>query len=219
MIDKEEHSIDARLIRAHLVIVNAKEHKPIREAIAQYNYDEARFSEGLELYDSAYKLHSRRQSAWGEQLCATEVFHEKLAACQKKYTEHLALARLALGHDPSAARMLVLEGPRKRTIVGWMEDTRQFYTNALAQPGIIEALTRFSVTRKDLKEGRSLLETVEEAAAEQERKIGMAKKATKERNAALKKLEKWVAELVKICRIALGKKSQQLESLGIHVPS
>jgi hypothetical protein len=95
------------------------------------------------------------------------------------------LPRLALGHDPSAARILVLEGQRKRTIVRWMEDTRQFYTNALAQPEIIEALSRYSVAREDLEEGRTLLEAVEEAAAEQERKIGMAKKVTKERNAEL----------------------------------
>ena len=79
MIEKEEHSIDARLMRAHLVIANAKEHKTIREAIAQYNYDEARFNEGLEMYNRAYKIHHRRQSAWGEQLRVTGELREKAA--------------------------------------------------------------------------------------------------------------------------------------------
>lgn len=219
MMTENDHSIDARLIRAHLVIVNASEHKPIREAIARYNYDDARLNEGLGMYNEAYKLHYQRQSALGDQYLATEVFHKKLKACQKQYTEHLALARLALGHDPSAVQMLVLKGQRKRTIVGWMEDTRQFYTNALAEPKVVDALSRYSVTRKDLKAGRTLVEELEEAAADQERKKGLAQKATKERNEALKKLEKWVAELIKICRIALGKRSQLLESLDIHVPS
>jgi hypothetical protein len=219
MMTENDYSIEARLARAHLVIVNAKGHKVISEAIARYNYDEVRLNEGLEMHNGAYKLHRQRQSALGAQYLATEVFHKKLKACQKQYTEHLALARLALGHDPSAVQMLVLKGQRKRTIVGWMEDTRQFYTNALAEPKVIDALSRYNVSREDIEQGRTLLEELEEAAADQERKKGLAQKATKDRNAALKKLEKWVAELIKICRIALGKKSQLLESLDIHVPS
>jgi hypothetical protein len=63
------------------------------------------------------------------------------------------------------------------------------------------------------------VEEVEKTAADQEKKKGLAKQATSERNKALKELEQWVSRLVKICRLALGKDSQHLEKLGIVVPS
>lgn len=63
------------------------------------------------------------------------------------------------------------------------------------------------------------MEEVEKTAADQEKKKGLAKQATSDRNKALKELEQWVSRLVKICRLALGKDSQHLEKLGIVVPS
>jgi hypothetical protein len=216
---KKGFSLGARLVRANLVIENAKSDDVIRKAVARYNYDDARFQEGVALYERARELSHRKSQAYGDKGEATGILHKKMEELKKKYKEHLELARLSLNNEPSAVEMLVLGGQRKRRAAGWMDDVRQFYTNALSEPKVINGLSRYAVTKKDLEEAQALVEEVEKAAADQEKKKGLAKQATSERNKALKELEQWVSQLVKICRLALGKNSQHLEKLGIVVPS
>ncbi|UCH93530.1 MAG: hypothetical protein JSV88_25105 [Candidatus Aminicenantes bacterium] len=216
---KKSFSIGSRLGRAELVIGNAMTSDDIKKAVARYNYNEARFQEGLQLCERARKLSNQQSKAHGEKIEATDVLQKKMKTLKKKYQEHLELARMALSNDSAAVQMLALSGQRKRRIDSWLEDVRQFYTNALNEPKVITGLSRYAVTKKDLEQGRKLMEEVEKAAADQEKKKGLAKQATKERNTALKELEQWVSRLIKICRMALGKDSQKLEKLGIVVPS
>jgi len=52
-----------------------------------------------------------------------------------------------------------------------------------------------------------------------EMKRADARKSTRERNQALLKAERWRGTFITIVRLALGNKSQLLESLGVIVPS
>ncbi|MCP5103523.1 MAG: hypothetical protein GY950_09100 [bacterium] len=211
-------SIDARLYRAEIVVRNAWDHPVIREAVARYNYGDARMKEGLDLSEKAVRLNNHQKDAAAEKFKVTIVFHEKMGKLKGVYREHLQLTRMAFGGQPSFSQMLALSGPRKRRIAGWLADVRQFYTNALTEPKVVQAMAGFSVSRENLKAARKLLEEVDKAAADLEKKKGLAVKATGDRNMALKALERWVADFLRICRLAMGD-SQHLEALGIVVPS
>lgn len=217
-MSKKKSSLDKRLERARLVVNNAIADTAIREALSRYNYSEERLKEGLELYKVVDELYYRQKTLRGEMFEATYKLDKKMEKLKQTYREHLQLARMALGNDPSAVQMLGMSGRRKRRIAGWAEDVRQFYTNALSEQKVIEALSKYAVTKEALEEGMGLLEELDKAAAEQEKKKGIAKKTTKERNEALYKVERWISDVLMIAKLALGKDSQHLEKLGIVVP-
>lgn len=211
-------SVETRFYRAELVVRGAWNHQVIREAVARYKYDEVRMKQGMDLCDNAERLHLLKQNAAADKLNATLIFLEKKAKLNVVYREHLQLARMAVGGDPSFSQMLALSGSRKRRIAGWLDDVRQFYSNALSEPAVVQAMGHYGVTREGLKGGRKLLDEVDKAGADQEKKKGLSVKATRDRDMALKALESWVSDFLRICRLALGD-SQHLEALGIVVPS
>ncbi len=211
-------SVDTRLYRAELVVRGAWNHEVIKEAVARYKYDEVRLKQGMDLYTEAARLHRLKRNTASEKIEATLIFVETRDKLNVLYREQLQLARMALGDDPSFSQMLALNGKRKRRFAGWLDDVRQFYSNALSEPKVVQTMGKYGVTREDLRAGRKLLDEVDKAAAEQEKRKGISVKATRERDIALKALEKWVSDFLRICRLALGD-SQHLEALGIVVPS
>lgn len=217
-MSKKNSSLEKRLERARIVVNNAIGDAAIKEALSRYNYSEEDLKEGLELYRIVDELYYRQKELNVEKLEATYKMKNKLAELKQKYREHLQLARMALSDDSSAVQSLALSGIRKRSIAGWVEEVRQFYTNALSEPKVIAALSKYAVTKESLSQGKALLAEVDKAAAEQEKKKGIAQKATEARNKALYNVERWLGDLLKIAKLALGKNSQHLEKLGVVVP-
>jgi hypothetical protein len=212
-------SLEERLERARLVVTNARQDSVIKEAVSRYNYDEARLQQGVDLYKEAVRLYQEQKQRQAEKTEATRSLEQKWRAARQQYNEHRQLARLCFRGDASIGHMLGLSGRRKRRLAGWLEEARQFYTNGLGEPAVIEAMARYGVSRQDLEGGLSLVGEVERAAALQEKAKGLAHKATQQRNAAFREMERWTTTLIRIARLALGKESQHLEKLGIVVPS
>ena len=86
-------------------------------------------------------------------------------------------------------------------------------------PDILEELKVFGITKEKLTEGQKLVEEADAANMRSEMKRADARKSTRERNQALLKAERWRGTFITIARLALGNKSQLLESLGVIVPS
>ena len=112
-----------------------------------------------------------------------------------------------------------MEGRSKRDLSGWMEEARQFYTNARANEEIMEKLSGFGVTDEELEQGLRLVDEVEKSAARHEMLKGETVRATQDRDSAFKKFMAWMGDFKRICRVALADTPQKLESLGIKVRS
>ena len=213
-------SMDYHIQFAHQAIQSAIHSGEIKKAIAAYHYDEERMKEGLALLEKAKKRYEERHIYEAEKLKAAEVLKKALKEARAPYTEYLQMARLILKNQPEAATSLGLKGKRKRALGGWLEDARVFYTNVLKSPVFLERFAEYGITKEKLQAGKDLLDRVEQAAAEQERKKGEALYSTRERNKALKELDQWVGVLLQVCRFAMtGKNEQYLEAVGIVVPS
>lgn len=212
-------SIDNQLHYSQLALTNIQSTPKIFQAMVDYGYDADALSSGQQLYEHAALMVHRRRAAHGQQQEATAELKRRLGLAQASYIRLLKLARIALKGDRSAAVSLQLDGPRQRPARAWVEQARQFYTNALRQPEIMAQLDQLRIGPAQLAAGLALAQDVEDALHAQGIAMGAARAATAARNAALDALAAWLGDCLNVARIALADDAQRLESLGIVVPS
>ena len=135
----------------------------------------------------------------------------------KAYMRHLKLARIALRGNKSTNEALQLSGERKQAFPGWVQQAKAFYTNALASPEAIAALTKLNTPEAALVAASAELEEVEKKYNKQLQDKGEAQAATNTRDEALDVLEEWMSAYIAIARVALEDEPQLLEMLGIVV--
>jgi hypothetical protein len=215
----KKKSLEDRLMALKLTAGNALKSEEIRKAVMAYGYDEARIKEGLTLYEEADRLYNEQKKKHAQQINATRDFKAARGKANKIYMIYVKVARAALRSNLAAMEKLELKGIRKLPFDLWLSQAKQFYAGALEVPGILEELKVFGITKEKLTEGQKLVEEAEAANMRSEMKRADARKATRERNQALLKAERWRGIFITIARLALGNKSQLLESLGVIVPS
>jgi hypothetical protein len=213
------NTIDAKLLNAQVTIDNALGNSAISEAVANFGYNKTKLLAGKALYETALKLHNRQKVEYGEQYAATSELETALSKADKMYMVHLKVARIALRKQISAAEALRLNGQRKKTYSGWIEQTTLFYENALASAEIKAALAGFGIDLVKLKAGEAAVNEVRSLLAAQLKEKGEAQAATKARDEALDALMEWFSDFIVIARIALENDPQLLEILGIVVES
>jgi hypothetical protein len=213
--------MDTKIGMAEQIIAIAWKNEIIRDVLAGYNFNEERFKRARKLLKRVDRLSLDHNSKISEKLEATKVLKEVSQKAKKVFIQLLQLARLVFKDDPWAARVLGLKGRRKQTIAGWLDEAKQFYTNALNEAKILEQFSSFGITREQLEAGKAVLVEVEQAAAEQERKKGDLLQATRRRNQAIKELVQITGIIKRLAGFGLrgGLKEQLLEGLGMTIPT
>lgn len=187
--------------------------------LSEFGYDEAKVNAGKELYNSANEKFQQQKTEYGEQYAASKELQTKWDAANSIYMKHVKVARVALQNDYGAFLKLGLGGDRKRSLSGWLVQTRQFYSNALGDAGIKTKLAGFGITEAKLQEGKNLTDEVEAANIAHKKERGEAQQATLDRDKALDILEDWLSDFIAISRIAFEDKPQLLEKMGVVVLS
>jgi anion-transporting ArsA/GET3 family ATPase len=109
----------------------------------------------------------------------------------------------------------MLFGDRKRSLSGWLEQARAFYTNLLGDSGFLTALSAYGYTQAKLEQEAALVEQVIAKHMAQKKEMGEAQEATAMRDKALDNLAKWISDFRAVVKVALEEDPQQLEKLGI----
>jgi hypothetical protein len=208
--------LDKKIGMTEVAIANSRRNSYIMERIKPYQYDENRLKEGTDLVNLIKNLTLRFLAAQTARRLATKELRETWNLAKVRYSQSRKVARLVFRNQAPQKRALALDRASARALPQWLEEARQFYTNALADPDIPNKLSYFGLTVERLKEEQQLLENVEKAMANQEKKAAEAMQVTKERKQAIKELDRWMVDFFAILRLALGK-SQHLEAVGIVV--
>jgi len=208
-------TIDQQLAAAGLALTNARSDSDLSGPLAAFGYDAERLTAGWALYEAAAAAQQRFTQEYGEQYSASDAFGAAREAAQAVVSRFVKIARIALKDERGAVATLALEGPRKRTLAGWLAQARQFYANAQADAGVLAALGQFGVTPEQLAAGQAQVNAVEALAAAQKRETGEAQQATQARDGALEALDEWMDDFVAIARIALEENPQWLEKMGV----
>lgn len=208
--------LDRKVGISEIALANTRKNNIIMDQIAAYKYDENRLKQADQIIIRIKKLTLDWNKAQSDRMLATNDLYAAHTEMKTAYNNTRRIARILFHLQEPQRRVLAMDGPRKKLLAQWLEQVRQFYTNALADTEIIRQFSSYGVTAKRLSEEKSLLTKLEKAMAFQEKKTGQAMEITRQRKLAVKELDQWMTKFFTILRLAMGK-SQMLEAVGIVV--
>jgi len=202
-----------QLTAAQLAITNSLADPEIKAAVAQYGYTTTKLNAGKKLYDTALAAVNAQKSGRGNQKTATADLKAKEKDARDAYQAAAKVARAALDKDGLAK--LGLAGKEPRGTAGFIQAGYTLFDNA-AESGL---LAEFGYDADRLAAERAKIEAFDQANQAQEMAKGAAQQATQDQEAALKAMNDWVAQYLKIAKVALRGKKQLLEKIGVTARS
>lgn len=212
-------TIDAKILFAQNAIANSMDVPEILAAVAVYGYDATKLGEGKALQENTEMLQTKQKKEYGEQYEATDAMRLAKAITNKTYMKHVKLARIGLKDERGLWQSLQLNGRRKESFSGWLDQASAYYANALNTPEVLTAMEKYNITAEKLTANQTLLIDVEKKRNAQLKETGEAQTATKARDKALDAMQDWISDYIEVARIALEEEPQYLEMLDIVVPS
>lgn len=207
-------TIAGQLNAARLAISNTRADAEIHMLVAVYGYNDAMLDVGQRLYETAIGAVNAAAAAAGAQRHAVA---QADAAEQQARASYQALAQLcrAVFAPNSPQRItLGLVGNMPDNIPAFLAAATTLFENALATRAIAQELERYGYNARRLAGERAALAEFERANREQIAAISAAQQATREQRAAMIALKQWVAQYLKIAKIALRGKPELVEKLG-----
>jgi hypothetical protein len=202
-------SIADQLNAAQLAIYNSQTDEEIRTLVSGFGYSDAKLADGCDLYEGAQAAVQAQKLAAGAQKDATQVLADAKTAAADAYQALAKVARATC--DPSQLTALDLNRQMPRDTAGFLAAAYTLFDNAAK----LGTLSGFGYAAEKLTAERGRITVYDEANRKQEAAKGAAQQATREQEAALQALNEWVAQYLKIAKVALREKPQLLEKLGI----
>jgi hypothetical protein len=147
----------------------------------------------------------------------TDAFLKEFNETDKRYMKDVRVAEVAFRGKRSTLLRAEIPGPRASAFTGWYAETFSFYTGILESEEALGLMQNYGITVEHLQANKDRVENVNLLKNKQVDESADAQLATKERDAALDALLRWVADLVAIARVALSDDEQLLESMNIVV--
>jgi hypothetical protein len=187
----------------------------IKIVLKEFNFPESSLLVGKEMVEKAKSLVSIQVQEHSEQTAATKAFQQHWSKSYSAYMITLKLARVVFKGQPDMLMRLKATGERKKSLSGWLNDARIFYTNMLASPEAIEKMGLYSYSAERLQKELDDVNEVEKLHVLQLAEKGEAQQSTVEKDKVLDELYNWYSDFRAIVRIAFYEKPQLLETLGI----
>jgi len=209
MPDRIHAAIAEELNIAQVAINNTLGDAEIKALVAGFGYTTAKLNKGKALYTTALEAVNATKGGRGSQKGATAALK---AAKKDAHDAYQALAQVArAGLSPADLEALGLIDKEPRETSNFIAAGYTLFDNALTVP----ALTEFGYEADRLAAERAKIEAYDQANQTQEAAKGTKQQATAEKDVALAALNDWVAQYLKIARVALRGKPQLLEKIGI----
>ncbi len=218
-MSEQRKSMDQRLLEARIVIDNSLSNQDILDAVTLFGYDQPRLQAALALYNEVIDLVAAQRKEYGQQYEATNTLQSAWDTADAAYKRTLKISRLVFEGNAEARNALGLNGRRKISIGGWIEQTMFFYKALLETPAFIAAMTPYSYDQVKLSAENALVQAVINAKSQQNTERGQAQEATKIRDAKMDELDQWISAYKTVAEVALDETPQKLEQLGWVVPS
>ena len=211
------NSLDQQFTFAGTAINNALTNHSIKNALAEFGYDDVKLREGLSIFQKANELHMKQIKEYGDQYTATDAVNVAREALSALYMKHLKIARISFRSERGIYQELQMAGKRSITHSGFINQVDAFYSNAVNNSKVVKGLSAFGIGKDQLQEGLKLLNDMRAKYRIQLKEMGEAQSATDARNKAIEDMSRWFSDFTSISRIALEENPQHLEMLGIVV--
>jgi hypothetical protein len=209
--------IESRLYFFKNAIDTVRNNPSIKAKLHGFGYDDKKIDSGLTLWDSANSFHHQQIIEYDEQYQATREVGQARKTARKTYSIHVKVARVAFNDNPSAFKILQLDGQRERTDTGFIEEAMNFYDDSLNQKNIVKGFAEYGFTADKLEEGRKLVRDFKRKRNQQLKEMTEAREHTELRDKRVDTFEDWAASFYAISRIALEDAPEELQGYGIGV--
>lgn len=202
-------SASQSLRAAQLAVLNSLTDPEIKTLVAEYGYTTTKLNKGKALYEAAVTTANTQRSSQGDQKASTAAYKQADAVAHDAYQ---ALAKVARATLPKPdLTTLGLDRPMPTTLAPFLQAAYTLFDNA----GSVALLAEFGYDAERLAAERAKIEALEQADQAQEIAKGDKQQATQDQQAALAALNEWVAQYLKIAKVALRGKQQLLEKIGV----
>jgi len=193
------------------LITNAQKVPEIKAAMSEYGYTPAKYTHARELLATVKGDLADRTLDWGGQKVATV---DERTAKQEAYAAYQGVAKIA-GKvlKPAELAQLGLPDRQPRKTGAFISTAYTVFDNLLTT----KALADYGYTPDKIAAERAKIEAYEQADQAQAEAIGTKEQGTQDLGAAFVELNAWATTYVRVAKVALAKKPQLLEKLGIKV--
>ncbi len=207
------------LEQSRVALENATTNPEIAALLAEVGYDAAKIQQGKDLLDKAQHAYDNNKQENVETSLAYDTFDREKQKLEALYRNHRRRAKVVLEGKSNFLLRLDIHRPITKTYLGWMDSTKRFYSEALANSEIKTELRTLKITEQDLLNAQSLITTIEGLRQTYINEKGESQDATKRKDHALKDLDQWMRNFYAVAGIALEDQPQLMESLGKLVKS
>jgi len=211
-------TLSDKLESSRLLIFNSED-ADVAALLNKMGVNAAYIDEGKALYEETLTLVSQQKKEYQEQSLAYDKFYVEKDLAEENYENMLKLVKVLSRSDEDLQNRLGLEKAKVYAIEQWINTAIDFYNRLLNESAFLARLKRFKITPDQIKAEKTAVENLKELRNKAVLEKGQAQEATRLRNEKLDALDDYCTELKVIAEIALGKRPQLLEKLGIVVAS
>lgn len=211
--DNRHLTVDELIFATNNVLNNAN-HPEIEPTFTKRGYTAAVIDDAKLQVKNLQELDQNQKKEYAEQYEATETYNKDWAEVKVIYAEHVEIGRIVFKNDLKNYMQLGLQGDRKNSFSGFMQQAKLYYNNALESQEIMDGLKTKGISKKELEDTLALIEQVEKEKFKQKKETGEAQQATKMRDAAFDDLNEWYFDLKRIATKAFLSKPALLKILG-----
>lgn len=217
MARKPHNSELIRIERYESTLKNSISNPEILSLVSAKGYPQEKLNEGLGLVDEARQKVGAKPAALGSMKEATSATVEAGKAAMEAYQDLSNVAKATFRDKPQKLATLGLDKPMPRNPEELAERGVALINNIAKDDAIKTAMTAHGYPDEVLKAERAKFEECMELEAEQNSAKGQKEVSTDESQAAMNALDDWMMEYRRIAKVALRKKKNLMEKIGIKV--
>lgn len=188
----------------------------VRAKLNDVEFTEEILHEGHRLCREAAVLTVWQSVLFRRQFADARELEHLQARVHHAYQPVLRLARMVFGEDPELSRKLILRGRRSDSLSGQIRRMSAFYGRILTEETLIARLESYGCTQEELMHGNSSLRELTDTLSTGEQRKAALERATRKRNAALRRAYEWLDMFHAIARTVFVGSPDVLSRLNIH---
>lgn len=187
--------------------------------LADYGYDDAKMTEGETMFNETQAMYTQNQTETVEAKEANAEFNKAYKGVSQQYSKHRRLAKAVLTENTELWDRYGIVGSISDAYLNWMTDAKKLYNAILTDT---ERQPLFATVKLSTEEAQSMLTKLTEVEAKRavyEREWGESQNATKQKDEAFARMNRWMRRFYAVARVALADQPQLLETLMKRVKS
>jgi hypothetical protein len=215
---RKTRTLAARLHDVEVGISGVQNNPDIQEQMSKFGYTPERIAEGKALLAEVRRGEALQAESYSNKYTTSDEFVALQSTCYSRYIITLKVVRVAFRTLPGRLQEVHATGERRRSLSGWLDDSRIMYDNLLT-PAMLTEMAKFGYTAERLQQEREGVEAIAALYGKRMQELGAAQQSTIERDRLVDQLCDWYSDFRAIARVALYDEPQWLEVLGIVVKS